>query len=124
MDEKTWSLRWLVPGMMQPIVCLGLMAMGFQFEDFKSLVMFLYAFSNIMLGFKAVFHKDFDEIARNRYWPIAMFDAVIHFVLQFLGFCYVVARVSKQYTGKSLSEALIFASLNPQYDNRLFMELP
>ena len=27
-------------------------------------------------------------------------------------------------TGKSLSEALIFASLNPQYDNRLFMELP
>ena len=28
------------------------------------------------------------------------------------------------YTGKSLSEALIFASINPQYDNRLFMELP
>ena len=27
-------------------------------------------------------------------------------------------------TGKSLSEALIFASKNPQYDNRLFMELP
>ena len=27
-------------------------------------------------------------------------------------------------TGKSLSEALIFASINPQYDNRLFMELP
>ena len=26
-------------------------------------------------------------------------------------------------TGKSLSEALIFASINPQYDNRLFMEL-
>ena len=26
--------------------------------------------------------------------------------------------------GKSLSEALIFASINPQYDNRLFMELP
>ena len=27
-------------------------------------------------------------------------------------------------TGKSLSEAIIFASINPQYDNRLFMELP
>ena len=26
-------------------------------------------------------------------------------------------------TGKSLSEALIFASTNPQYDDRLFMEL-
>ena len=25
-------------------------------------------------------------------------------------------------TGKSLSEALIFASTNPQYDNRLFIE--
>ena len=27
-------------------------------------------------------------------------------------------------TGKSLSEALIFALINPQYDNRLFMQLP
>ena len=26
-------------------------------------------------------------------------------------------------TGKSLSEALIFASTNPQYDDRLFMDL-
>ena len=26
-------------------------------------------------------------------------------------------------TGKSLSEALIFASTNPEYDNRLFIEL-
>ena len=33
-------------------------------------------------------------------------------------------NVSKRCTGKSLSEALIFASINPQYDNRLFMELP
>ena len=31
--------------------------------------------------------------------------------------------VSVQVTGKSLSEALIFASTNPQYDNRLFIEL-
>ena len=28
------------------------------------------------------------------------------------------------FTGKSLSEALIFASTNPQYDDRLFIELP
>ena len=27
-------------------------------------------------------------------------------------------------TGKSLSEALIFASTNPQYDNRLSIEFP
>ena len=27
------------------------------------------------------------------------------------------------YTGKSLSEALTFASTNPQYDDRLFIEL-
>ena len=27
-------------------------------------------------------------------------------------------------TGKSFSEALIFASTNPQYDDRLFIELP
>ena len=27
-------------------------------------------------------------------------------------------------TGKSMSEALIFASTNPQYDNRLCIELP
>ena len=28
------------------------------------------------------------------------------------------------FTGKSMSEALIFALTNPQYDNRLFIELP
>ena len=27
------------------------------------------------------------------------------------------------YTGKSLTEALIFASTNPEYDDRLFIEL-
>ena len=31
--------------------------------------------------------------------------------------------VSVQVTGKSLSEALIFASTNPQYNKRLFIEL-
>ena len=30
---------------------------------------------------------------------------------------------SSLITGKSLSEALIFASTNPQYDDRLFIEL-
>ena len=29
-----------------------------------------------------------------------------------------------KHTGKSWSEALIFASTNPQYEKRLFMELP
>ena len=30
---------------------------------------------------------------------------------------------SPNFTGKSLSKALIFASTNPQYDDRLFIEL-
>ena len=30
----------------------------------------------------------------------------------------------QEITGKSFSEALILASTNPQYDERLFMELP
>ena len=32
-------------------------------------------------------------------------------------------RKLNAHTGKSLSEALIFASTNPQYDNRLLIEL-
>ena len=32
-------------------------------------------------------------------------------------------KVKIRITGKSLSEALIFASTNPQYDDRLFIEL-
>ena len=36
----------------------------------------------------------------------------------------VQANAHKYCTGKSLSEALILASTNPQYDNRLFIELP
>ena len=31
---------------------------------------------------------------------------------------------SLDHTGKSFSEALILASTNPQYDKRLFIELP
>ena len=31
--------------------------------------------------------------------------------------------ITGKNTGKSLSEALIFASTNPQYDDRLFIEL-
>ena len=34
------------------------------------------------------------------------------------------ARKNGYNTGKSMSEALIFASTNPQYDNKLFIELP
>jgi hypothetical protein len=45
----------------------------------------------------------------------------LHLVVQ----CYkraIIARYNFS-TGKSLSEALIFASTNPQYDDRLFIEL-
>ena len=94
---KEWRWRWLVPGLMQIPVCFVLMAMGFKFGDLKSLVMFLYAFPYIMSGFEAFFHKDFDDIAKDCYWPIAIFDAVIQLGLQTLGFCYVVVFVSKQY---------------------------
>ena len=34
----------------------------------------------------------------------------------------VMEKISK-HTGKSLSEALIFESTNPQYDDRLFMKI-
>ena len=34
-----------------------------------------------------------------------------------------MAKENKGDTGKSLSEALIFASTDPQYDKRLFIEL-
>ena len=35
----------------------------------------------------------------------------------------ITCRHMYSSTGKSLSEALIFASTNPQYDDRLFIEL-
>ena len=35
-----------------------------------------------------------------------------------------ITEIPSTTTGKSMSEALIFASSNPQYDNRLFIELP
>ena len=37
--------------------------------------------------------------------------------------CKYFAKRQGFYIGKSLSEALIFASTNPQYDGRLFIEL-
>ena len=45
-----------------------------------------------------------------------VFDAAEVFVTNFSG--HTVG------TGKSMSEALIFVSTNPQYGNRLFIELP
>ena len=44
-------------------------------------------------------------------------------ILQNLAKKTVVTSQSPPSTGKSLSEALIFASTNPQYDKRLFIEL-
>ena len=35
-----------------------------------------------------------------------------------------VLRQLRRYTGKSFSEALILESTNPQYNKRLFIELP
>ena len=64
----------LLPGVLQIVVCIVLELIGFNFDDLKSWVMFLYVFHSIMSGL----------------------------------------------TGKSLSEVLIYSSINPQYDNRLF----
>ena len=36
---------------------------------------------------------------------------------------YITSLIKPNCTGKSLSEALIFASTNPQYDDRLFIDL-
>ena len=44
-------------------------------------------------------------------------EVSVNWVLEFISF-------SHRITGKSLSEALILGSTNPQYDKRLFMELP
>ena len=49
--------------------------------------------------------------------------AVTHDVLNNSTPVAVLKPTGDVVTGKSLSEALIFASTNPQYDNRLFIEL-
>ena len=67
-----------LPGILQLLVCIVLELIGFEFDDLKSWVLFLYLFHSIMAGF----------------------------------------------TGKSLSEVLIYSSINPQYDNRLSNDLP
>ena len=40
----------------------------------------------------------------------------------FTNFQRILTEILHSSTGKSLSEALIFASTNPQYDDRLFIE--
>ena len=44
-------------------------------------------------------------------------------VIFFSRFYFDTTVVYLYFTGKSLSEALMFASTNPQYDDRLFIEL-
>ena len=52
------------------------------------------------------------------------FSDVVNSSVQFiLHYENIVGTGLRVHTGKSLSEALIFASTNPQYDNRLFIEL-
>ena len=46
------------------------------------------------------------------------------FLHSLLNSCPNNGQKSQICTGKSFSEALIFISTNPQYDNRLFIELP
>ena len=51
---------------------------------------------------------------------------ILHWSVSFLAFDYsTAAKYLENYasrTGKSFSEALILASVNPQYDKRLFIE--
>ena len=80
------QLRWLVTGLMQIPVCLALMGAGFNFDDLKSTVIFLYAFNYIMMAFKAFFrfllHQDCDE---DLWSPIVIFNGVTQVVLQIWG---------------------------------------
>ena len=55
--------------------------------------------------------------------------AVIDMTSNFVGFNFACKNMNSRYilvelTGKSFSEALILASTNPQYDKRLFIDLP
>ena len=56
------------------------------------------------------------------FWKLQFLKHLKHFLLKLCLF--FVSWFWSFGSGKSLSEALIFASINPQYDNRLFMELP
>jgi hypothetical protein len=64
---------------------------------------------NFVWCFFGKIHEIFDVIKRYCFCTILTYT-LIHFQNTFC-------------TGKSLSEALIFASTNPQYDDRLFIEL-
>ena len=80
------QLRWLVTGLMQIPVCLALMGAGFNFDDLKSTVIFLYAFNYIMMAFKAFFrfliHQDCDE---DVWSPMVIFNGVTQVALQIWG---------------------------------------
>ena len=54
----------------------------------------------------------------------------LHYIVKIRFVCHLIIGKTllcitkiKKVTGKSLSEALIFASTNPQYDDRLFIKL-
>ena len=82
-----------LPGLLQIIVCLA--AIGFQFDDLKSWVMFIYVFHSILLGFKALFPYDYDEFAKDGHGSIVSFNAFIQIVLQSWSSVQVSIFVSK-----------------------------
>ena len=59
-----------------------------------------------------------NETLARKYWGNFPFFLSCHIYFKSPAFFTIVSC-----TGKSLSEALIFASTNPQYDDRLFIEL-
>ena len=73
---------------------------------------------NTLGGLKAAFF-----VGHFHCWLIAYFVYTCHFTTSGCGSQSFVDFFQKKITGKSLSEALIFASTNPQYDDRLFIEL-
>ena len=52
-----------------------------------------------------------------------MWDDIIYVGLLLVSIAFGKVTRQVQDKGKSLSEALIFASTNPQYDDRLFIDL-
>ena len=93
------GLRWIVPmvpGLMQIPVCLALIFAGFNFENWTSTVMFLYAYHYIMMALKAFFRFFFQQDCEEDVClPIKIFNAVTQLILQCWGLIAVSAFVWK-----------------------------
>jgi hypothetical protein len=74
-----------------------------------------------------MFSKSFNSDMENRLFSKT--NGLVHHIQSKIQLAYIylifflIKTMKSDITGKSLSEALILASTNPQYDKRLFIEL-